>query len=1293
VRYVFKMRLDEIFTSSGKCCAGKGSQGYAASAANQSRSSTAPLSMRKGEPVGKKMSASSTKKASQLIRFAIGAAITPRVQSIFSRLSLAASILLLSLSAINAQAQTGFAVSGQAVLPSGLPAANARVTVCPYTASGVPCAPQANIYSDINLTVLLTQPYSSDQYGNYNFYVTPGTTYLVQVQVNLSVTYHYTVTTTLSGSTSYPGVTSAGTGGLEGNPGSGQTWEIAPNGDYTLAGAPSGSYLKADGTGYGTPSSGLPVNNPTFTGTMTGGVYGQVVSNPVYLSAAPFTNSSPADWIEVLWNGQGLAVPYSGQQVSNQNAQWNQGGHNLGQPIGPQGWTENFPHYVDYVNRSQAQFHNEFGYRYQFGVGDAEPGQYSVWTDKGGVPDPSGEGFYIASAYEGGEDNQACTTTIQTGGGGSQATTLRTNAATDCNEPFAGTDPAIGDGHPMLDITDPIASGTIASYVPVSGLTPEFYTMTVTGGSITPSTAWGTLNGNCTPTNNLNGPQTQTVTCTVTLTSGTFSNGGLVSFGGQFHEQARITSVGAPSGGSQTITLPIRHGHQAGSWMMQGGPQGYVVFTANIGDGLKYPITVLGATSSTTIVVAPFAGGELGSSHIGPLANGGSQVAIIYTGGEVLDVQNNSPVTSITLTGSVAQITMANTLVAGQTVCFPAITGGAAANLSQQCLPVLSSGLSTSGFEVTFTGAAGGPYAQSGVILYAVDGTITIEPNNGFWPNAGIAEEEHSPEARHALMRISGTVHNPGNITAGAYSGLSGLSLNLVGAGVAAVDGFGQDFSSNAICGCFIALENDEPTTNYLGYTGFQNPPHFIRGFGLAVGAFEMQVAPTGGMFFEGCPVDSSSSAPPGPQDCAKAGFTNYLWQLQGNPAVDNGYNQVTWSPSTLVLNHQGRETFSNPNSSWLGGINSPSGSMGVYASGIFSNLILNSGNFTAGTWSTGGFTITPNTTDVTDPYGGQTATKLVGTSMSCPSGCLLQGTLGTTIAANTSTQVCLWIDNPNGVTGNIFIASSNVPIPSSTTNWVFSCGTENTGATSATIVVMNTTPGTLYIAGYNIALGATPSAGYDLTGASDDPTPHYGYSPNFPVVSGAPTAGHCADFLSANSIQDAGIPCGGLTYTSPTVGFIPKVSNTTAPGTVVNSLLDDGATTANTLTYAGSGGFALTGTSHGITIPAGTAVAPASGKVVISSDPTVGNLLVSQNGGIAIDPVPLVASLVTTAATSDNVTLTGMTSTGHCVLQPTNAAASTATGTYVSAKTTNQITVTHAVTANMDFDVICTSY
>jgi hypothetical protein len=73
----------------------------------------------------------------------------------------------------------------------------------------------------------------------------------------------------------------------------------------------------------------------------------------------------------------------------------------------------------------------------------------------------------------------------------------------------------------------------------------------------------------------------------------------------------------------------------------------------------------------------------------------------------------------------------------------------------------------------------------------------------------------------------------------------------------------------------------------------------------------------------------------------------------------------------------------------------------------------------------------------------------------------------------------------------------------------------------------------------------------------------------------------------------------------------------------------------------------------------------------------------------------PVVASLTTTSGTSDTVTFTGVTATiVHCS-QPgaTNASASTAVGTYISAKSAGSITVTHAATAGMKYDILCTTY
>jgi hypothetical protein len=72
----------------------------------------------------------------------------------------------------------------------------------------------------------------------------------------------------------------------------------------------------------------------------------------------------------------------------------------------------------------------------------------------------------------------------------------------------------------------------------------------------------------------------------------------------------------------------------------------------------------------------------------------------------------------------------------------------------------------------------------------------------------------------------------------------------------------------------------------------------------------------------------------------------------------------------------------------------------------------------------------------------------------------------------------------------------------------------------------------------------------------------------------------------------------------------------------------------------------------------------------------------------------PLTSSLTTTSATSDAVALPGMTSSGHCAAPaPTNSAAGSATAAYISAKAANQVTVTHAATASMTYDITCWPY
>lgn len=71
------------------------------------------------------------------------------------------------------------AIQGTVLSATGAPAAYGQVRVCLYTSSGIPCSPTATIYSDLAMTHQISNPYTSDQNGNYGFFVAAGA-YLVQ---------------------------------------------------------------------------------------------------------------------------------------------------------------------------------------------------------------------------------------------------------------------------------------------------------------------------------------------------------------------------------------------------------------------------------------------------------------------------------------------------------------------------------------------------------------------------------------------------------------------------------------------------------------------------------------------------------------------------------------------------------------------------------------------------------------------------------------------------------------------------------------------------------------------------------------------------------------------------------------------------------------------------------------------------------------------------------------------------------------------------------------------------------
>lgn len=149
----------------------------------------------------------------------------------------------------------------------------------------------------------------------------------------------------------------------------------------------------------------------------------------------------------------------------------------------------------------------------------------------------------------------------------------------------------------------------------------------------------------------------------------------------------------------------------------------------------------------------------------------------------------------------------------------------------------------------------------------------------------------------------------------------------------------------------------------------------------------------------------------------------------------------------------------------------------------------------------------------------------------------------------------------------------------------------------------------------------------------------------------------------------------------------IAQPAGTTLDGVVLSGLDNQGGWTntinntviPETLAFVPS---TRTNYYYSATGKSGTNVWSTAAGRVLTVDPTA----------VSGKNIPILAALVTTAAASDNVTVTGMTASGHCNLTPTNTAGATNIATtFVSAKAANQITVTHAVTANMNYDISCT--
>lgn len=191
------------------------------------------------------------------------------------------------------------------------------------------------------------------------------------------------------------------------------------------------------------------------------------------------------------------------------------------------------------------------------------------------------------------------------------------------------------------------------------------------------------------------------------------------------------------------------------------------------------------------------------------------------------------------------------------------------------------------------------------------------------------------------------------------------------------------------------------------------------------------------------------------------------------------------------------------------------------------------------------------------------------------------------------------------------------------------------------------------------------------------------------------------AAFGSSSTTLNNNIFLSGLT------GVGTRAVNVTAAGQLTTGPISSGTispgaeyritqyTSVGTGTVVGQSNIFTDATGNNLTIPGtatiGSGALKINGASILPNTQTLGT---DGSDNMTATVTIIAATLMTTAASSNVVTMTGMTSSGHCSINPTNALASLQTGvTYISAKATNQVTVTHVPLSGLIYDILCTPF
>jgi hypothetical protein len=603
-----------------------------------------------------------------------------------------------------------------------------------------------------------------------------------------------------------------------------------------------------------TASQVLGVNSLNPPATNLPGAAGLFAAKPEYLNSTAYFNppAAPA-WGTVAHQFQWANFFESAPGFSRGN-----------QPVGQGGWSSVFMHEESLQDNTPGSAEMINPTLTHTGVGDTNVAYLYGWC-YGGTTAGSDEGCKILGA-NGGESSTTYQGTVTAGGTG--ATTIKTACTSDCGNQ--------GDGRYLIDkanstgTSKALAAGYVTAITQPSGFTPGAFTSSV---AVTPSSAWGTLVSDvATAIGSPAGITYTPETFTVNVLNGNFNTSELLCFAGQFHEQVRATSVTAASGGQQTITVSLRQPHEAGSWLMQGGPCGTLIdFTANqttVGSTvLRYPVPIIGATDSNTLIYRWFsaASGQGVSYRMGNILLGQhSMKTLTNTSGTVTMLDNAGGINSQTGFLNAPMIT---------------ISGATDSAFNGPCTNTLYN-QSTGYFTCTQSGSIGHtaatatiavgdtPFGNADFTLWpsaevidvqneaqtppTVDGTLTVEPNNVAWSVGDVVEEPHHYAAILAHTRGSIAYNNP------TVQDVGILRYSVSGAGAIGAGPTNVSSAHGAL-----AFENNNPSTMYQYFGGNAYPMGGVGLMGTAPWGygFMMKYAPEQGGYgtYLGAPLSGVS--------------------------------------------------------------------------------------------------------------------------------------------------------------------------------------------------------------------------------------------------------------------------------------------------------------------------------------------------------------------------------------------------------------------------------------------------